>query len=317
MSKLSNNQGRANEYAYVITLKKEISKHKKVLILENSSYESAKRAWDLMDVSFQNILLKGAYAGVRAILEFEPLILDDGLDYVKLEIQPDGKGEEGDVRDILISREGISWEIGLSVKHNHFAVKHSRLSPTIDFGEKWFSIKCSPLYWEKVNPIFSFLEKEKTKGTKFEDIASKDKVIYIPILNAFIEEINNSYAKHGAILPKRMVEYLLGKYDFHKTIAIDDKKITLIESFNLRGTLNKQGVKRRTKTILPIANLPSRIISLSFKPKSSNTVELIMDEGWQFSFRIHNAEKIAAPSLKFDIQIISMPRSISMISSAW
>ncbi len=66
-------------------------------------------------------------AGVSTILDLEPLILDDGEDDLELKIQSDDKGKEGDVRDILIIRRGIEWEIGLSVKHNHFAVKHSRL----------------------------------------------------------------------------------------------------------------------------------------------------------------------------------------------
>ena len=45
-------------------------------------------------------------------------------------LQPDSKGEEGDVRDLIVVRSNIQWEIGLSLKHNHFAVKHSRLART-------------------------------------------------------------------------------------------------------------------------------------------------------------------------------------------
>ena len=46
------------------------------------------------------------------------MILDDGDDELELKIQSDDKGKKGDVRDILIIRQGIEWEIGLSVKHN-------------------------------------------------------------------------------------------------------------------------------------------------------------------------------------------------------
>lgn len=59
-------------------------------------------------------------AGTNAILELEPLILDDGDDELELKIQTDQKGKDGDVRDGLIIRKGIEWEIGLSVKHNHY-----------------------------------------------------------------------------------------------------------------------------------------------------------------------------------------------------
>lgn len=71
------------------------------------------------------------------------MILDDGLDELELKIQSDDKGKEGNVRDVLIIRRGIEWEIGLSVKHNHFAVKHSRLSKNLDFGKKWYGIEYS------------------------------------------------------------------------------------------------------------------------------------------------------------------------------
>ena len=84
-------------------------------------------------------------AGVNTIFYLEPLILDDGDDELELKIQSDGKGKEGDVdiRDVLIIRRGIEWEIGLSVKHNYFAVKHSRMSKNLDFGRKWYGIECS------------------------------------------------------------------------------------------------------------------------------------------------------------------------------
>lgn len=84
-------------------------------------------------------------AGANTIFYLESLILDDGDDELELKIQSDGKGKEGDVdvRDVLIIRRGIEWEIGLSVKHNHFAVKYSRMSKNLDFGSKWYGIECS------------------------------------------------------------------------------------------------------------------------------------------------------------------------------
>ena len=33
----------------------------------------------------------------------------------------------------------------------------------------------------------------------------------------------------------------------------------------------------------------TRIVSLEYKPDSKNTLELYLDGGWQFSFKIHNA----------------------------
>lgn len=89
--------------------------------------------------------------------------MEKGGDVLELRIQSDTKGKEGDVRDILIVRHNIQWEIGLSLKHNHFAVKHSRLSQKLDFGAKWYGIPCSQKYWEDVRPVFTYLVQEKTK----------------------------------------------------------------------------------------------------------------------------------------------------------
>ena len=52
-------------------------------------------------------------------------------------------------------------------KHNHFAVKHSRLSPSIDFGEKWYGISCSKSYWDAITPIFDYLHDVETGNDSF------------------------------------------------------------------------------------------------------------------------------------------------------
>ena len=68
---------------------------------------------------------------------------------------------------------------------------------------------------------------------------------------------------------------------------------------------------------LPISTLPTRIVSLEYKPDSKNTLELYLDGGWQFSFRIYNASTKVESSLKFDIQIIGMPTTIISIDCRW
>ena len=211
MSSKSNDQGRAYEYITLITLHTEISKVRKAEIVQNSSLEAAKDAWDNMSKSMQHLLAVSAASFVPEIFELEPLILEDDGDYVELLIQKDSKGEDGDVRDILIVRSGIEWEIGLSMKHNHFAVKHSRLSHIIDFGEKWYGVPCSKHYWQSVLPIFEYLQKQKNRGKAWSELTNKAGDVYIPLLNAFIEELCDAYASHKE-LPQKMVEYLLGDH---------------------------------------------------------------------------------------------------------
>ena len=119
MSSRSNDQGRAYEYITLLTLYAEISKIRRVEITKNSSLDACKNAWDNMSRNMQNLMTISAHSFVPEIFNLEPLILEDDGDVVELLIQKDQNGENGDVRDILIVRSGIKWEIGLSMKHNH------------------------------------------------------------------------------------------------------------------------------------------------------------------------------------------------------
>lgn len=47
----------------------------------------------------------------------EPMIVENSDDILFLKIQTDNEGKEGDVRDIVIARKDVKWEIGLSLKH--------------------------------------------------------------------------------------------------------------------------------------------------------------------------------------------------------
>ena len=297
MSNKSNNQGRVYEFSYLITLFEEISKVRPAKIEENNSYFAAERAWNTLTESEKTMYKISALAGVNTIFDLEPLILDDSDDELELKIQSDDKGKEGDVRDVLIIRRGIEWEIGLSVKHNHFAVKHSRLSKNLDFGKKWYGINCSKQYWRDIKPIFDYLDCEKQKGSKWSDLPNKEHDVYVPLLNAFKGELERQSLLFGRDIPKLMVEYLLGKFDFYKVIGIDSKKIIQIQSYNLRGTLNRHGKKQKRSVELQISTLPARIVSFGYKLDSRNTLELYLDEGRQFSFRIYNASTKVESSL--------------------
>lgn len=316
MSEQSNNQGRAYEFICLLTLQNEISKFRKSEITINSAYKASEHAWLLMSKELQSVLTQSAYAAVSTIFDMEPMMIENSDDLLTLKIQTDNEGKEGDVRDIVISRKDIQWEIGLSIKHNHFAVKHSRLAKNLDFGKKWFGISCSNQYWNDIKPIFKYLAEKKADGKKWSDLPSKDKSVYVPLLQAFIDELNRSNALAPSV-PQKMVEYLLGEFDFYKVISIDSKRITRIQSYNMHGQLNHSSKTIKPQIHIPFVCLPTRIVNLEFKPNSTNTVELYMDGGWQFSFRIHNASTYVETSLKFDIQIVGMPTTIITINCNW
>ena len=112
----SNNQGRAYEYAYLIAFEKRVKPYRDVVIVKNSAFEAAQGAWDDVGEDMRQNHAASAVAGVKKLLEAEPLILD-GSDTLEVKIQTDEAGKSGDVRDILVVRNGANWEIGLSVKH--------------------------------------------------------------------------------------------------------------------------------------------------------------------------------------------------------
>lgn len=255
-------------------------------------------------------------AAINTVLELEPRMSEADNDELTIEFQKDGAGVKGDVRDIVIKRKDIKWEVGLSIKHNHDAAKHSRLSHKLDFGKEWFEMSCSDEYWAAVEPIFKTLKREKEKGTKWSEMEDKSEKIYIPLLQAFIDEINRANRKDNS-MPKKMIEYLIGIEDYYKVISRDNKRLTMVHTFNMHSTLNKPAKNKISAITVPIVKLPTRLVALEFKPNSDNTVEMYLDNGWQLSFRIHNASTRVEPSLKFDVQFISMPMEVLNIECKW
>lgn len=311
MSSKSNNQGRAYEYICLHSLQDAISAIRKSQIIYNSSYDAAKHAWNTLSVAEKALYSLSAKSTIDTIFALEPNIVEIDNDILDLYIQSDEHGKKADVRDIIIDRKDIIWEIGLSIKHNHMAVKHSRIAKTLDFGKKWYDINCSEEYWNAVKPTFDFLEAEKAKGTYFRDLKSKEDDVYVPLLKAFMQEVNKQ-VENNADVPRKLVEYLLSKYDFYKIISIDNKKITTIQSFNMYGTLNQPSKTQKPSLEVPTMELPTTLLYMDFKPNTKTTVIMSFDNGWQFSFRIHNAEERVTASLKFDVQIVGMPPAVNI-----
>lgn len=317
MSNKSNDNGRAFEYACIKELENSISEFRPVKVKEES-IEASKRAWDIISKEQQEKLIIASKAFIKLLFDTEPLILEyeSKSDVVELSINKDSDAEAGDVRDIIIKRAKISWDVGLSIKHNHFAVKHSRLSAKIDFGNKWYGLPCSKDYWVKITPIFENLCDLKASKCAWHDMKGKEHFVYLPLLKAFIQEIDRAN-KLDCKIPQKLISYLLGIKDFYKVVSIDRKELTEFQCFNLRGELNKDGKNCKAKVFVPTADLPSEIISLRLKPNSTNTVEMFLNNGWSLSFRIHNASTIVEPSLKFDIQFVGIPSNIITINCKW
>ncbi len=312
MSDKSNNQGRAYEYAWCLALEQKLSVFKKVIVDKQNGFNACYRAYESLEKSLQERYLESAKQGVLLLLDCEPLlseVIGSSQNEITLSLQKDKLGEIGDVRDILIYFDRFC--IGLSIKHNHDALKHSRLSKDLDFGEKWLGVGVSQNYKDTIKPLFERLENAKKEGMLWRDFPNKEQEIYAPLLQTFKKEVLRIDENKKNKVPQKMVEYLLGKYDFYKAILLEREQKTKLEAYHFNNTLNRS-VKNKPKRIIPLSKLPTRMIYFDFKPKSFNTLELVLDEGWSFSLRIHNASSRVEPSLKFDIKLLSKPESVTV-----
>ncbi|GAA8470855.1 hypothetical protein KKKH26_06770 [Helicobacter pylori] len=312
MSDKSNNQGRAYEYAWCLALEQKLSVFKKVIVDKQNGFNAANRAYESLEKSLQERYLESAKQGVLLLLDCEPLlseVIGSLQNEITLSLQKDKLGEIGDIRDILIYFDRFC--IGLSIKHNHDAVKHSRLSKDLDFGEKWLGVKVSQNYKDTIKPLFERLENAKKEGMLWRDFPNKEQEIYAPLLQAFKKEVLRIDENEKNKVPQKMVEYLLGKYDFYKAILLEREQKTKLEAYHFNNTLNRS-LKNKPKRIIPLSKLPTRMIYFDFKPKSFNTLESVLNEGWSFSLRIHNASSRVEPSLKFDIKLLSIPVSVAV-----
>lgn len=305
--------GKAFEYALLNAFLERLETKTKVFVVENDSYKTALKCF----LSF-NEKEKGHYSlvasfAVNFLIDIEPR-LSNGIsdkDVLQLEIVSDKEGQIGDVRDVLAIRSYQKWEVGISAKNNHRAVKHSRLSNSIDFGEKWLGIPCSTEYFEAVKPVFDDLAflRTKSKATqKWDTLGDYHTSVYVPILDAFRKELIRLDSENPSVVAEKLIEYLIGNQDFYKVIKGRNK--VEIQAYNLHGTLNLPFESVKPKAKVPKLKFPSRLIEVVYQENSKTTLLVTLNEGWQISFRIHNASSRIEPSLKFDINLVSAPHSL-------
>jgi len=304
--------GKAFEYALLTQFEEKLKDKTNIEVIKNSSFHIAKGCFENTSATEQSDYLLTASFAVNFLMDIEPRLSNDvGIkDILQLEILSDDHGKSGDVRDVLAIRLLQKWEIGVSAKNNHNAVKHSRLSHLIDFGEKWLGVKVSKEYFETITPIFQSLEKlrkESNATKKWSELWDYHTTIYLPILEAFMKELKKLDENNDNI-PLNLVSYLIGNKDFYKVIK--SKNIVEIQAYNINGTLNLPFEKIEPKYKTPKVPLPTEIIDISFKENSNTTVIITMNHDWTLSFRIHNASSRIESSLKFDINLLKSPKKL-------
>lgn len=304
--------GKAFEYSLLQQFYERLKSITNVTVTVNEHYTTAKGYFDSFTESEKDIFRVTSSAAINFLIDIEPR-LSNGIseaDHLCLELVSDQAGQSGDVRDVLLIRALQKWEIGISAKNNHRAVKHSRLSQSIDFGEKWLGFPCSDDYFNEIQPIFNMLSKIRSEdpNTKWTSIENMHQNIYVPILNAFRKELLRLDKEHSNLVAENLVQYLVGNRDYYKVIKSSNK--VEIQAYNLHGTLNLPFKKVKPKAKVPRLKLPTRLIEIVYSENSKTTLLVSLNEGWQISFRIHNASSRVEPSLKFDINLMSAPHSL-------
>lgn len=310
---LQTTNGKAFEYALLLEFYVRLKNITSVFIIENEPYLTALKHFNTFDDIEKGKFCLNASFAINFLIDLEPRLYHaiSNKDNLQLEIVSDKAGQSGDVRDVLAIRSSQNWEIGISAKNNHSAVKHSRLSNDIDFGEKWLGIRCSKNYFDSIYPIFNKLSQLRKESGATKTWASLDDYhsnVYIPVLNAFKEELLKLDKENPGIVGNRLVQYLIGNLDFYKVMKGSNK--VEIQAYNINGSLNLPFGHIKPKFKVPRLRLPNRLIEVTFKEGSNTTLVVTLDEGWQISFRIHNASSRIEASLKFDITLISSPKSL-------
>lgn len=301
--------GKAFEYTLINEANNLLSTKFTVYLVKDANYENCLSSFNIHTSKQQQRYSLAAIAALHHIISLEPRLVNptNTNDILTLQLQPDTAGQQGDVRDVLFIRSSQNWDIGISAKNNHKALKHSRLSNVKDFGQSWVDVPCSDNYFKTIAPIFEQLAALRSKGELWRNIPNKHEQFYIPILKAFCDELLAINAANPDI-PQKLISYLIGRHDFYKVM----KRARTVEimAFNLHGTLGKNIGSIRSASPIPKLALPTQIIQFQMQEGSKDTLSMISNQGWQLSFRIHNAESLVVASLKFDVNLVGNPNSM-------
>lgn len=315
--------GKAFEYACLISLASLLEKRTVNINIQINDNEpaliTARTDFNSLTEVQQNDMILAAEAGMSEVIRYEPRLYDNSS-VLRMFLQTDANGIRGDVRDVVCQKESENWQIGISCKNNHHAVKHSRLSPTIDFGLMWMDNPVSEEYWIETENIWKYLSEivQNRPGTLWRNIdQNKEEFIYKPLLSAFSKELNKICKDQKNTT--KLFEYLLGSYDFYKVIANKSIRSTEVMAFNMYNTLNKS-LYIKPERRLRQTQLPNRLYEIApvirNNKLSNNTIEVAFND-WAVRFRIHNASSRVEKSLKFDINLQSVPATLQNNIVPW
>ena len=311
--------GKAFEFACLNAVREKLQALGKDVHTEVSpAYNTTLASFEKLEPEQQEKLNMAARTAIKLLFPLEPK-LEHGNGALLLSVNADAAaiGEEGDVRDVLCIRHADGWSIGMSCKHNHEALKHPRVTEDKNFGRDWIGYPCSAEFIRDMTPIIEPLKELGDNGVLWRNVENKQEVYYVPILEAYKNEIVRLCAEHEDA-PQKFLSYFFGSRDFYKVITKESNETTTIEGFNMNGTLGTACGRIRPMTRVSVLHMPTRLIEARFKEGSQTTIILTFDGGWTVSMRLHNKDKIAKPtSLAWDVQLVGLPTGTYVNTHSW
>lgn len=320
MSKTSSLNGKAFEYACLRAFQNQLNHfQKRNNLIEDRPYDTAKKNFSSLQTEEQAKYNMAAAAAAKAIFPLEPqLRYGKGLLELSINIDRAAQGIEGDVRDIMIIRclnSDEKWEMGLSCKHNHEALKHPRITERDDFGSNWIGVPCSSDFQDQMKVVIQEITTYQKEGALWRDIDNKQEKFYLPIIKAYRNEILKMCTNDKKVAEK-LLSYFFGSKDFYKVIMLEKEKITKIEAFNMHSSLGKKAGKIEPSVTIKKLTMPTKLNDA--KLKSKTTILLQFDEEWSISMRLHNKDKeVKTTSLAWDVSLTNFPKSIYTDEFSW
>ena len=317
-------QGKAFEYICMESIRDHAaSKGISVTIDESGGFGACKACADGMQTSAKALYRQGADAAVDFIFDCEPYLYDNLMaSHLHIAMQSDSAGQAGDVRDLLCLRwiiPGVrKWEIGVSCKHNHVAIKHPRINvlASTDFLHNWTggNYSLSPSF---KNAMGGFIPAVNQKiGEDWDAVLGSDGTFRDRLLETATAAVADELRRHQGdpLFAEILFRFLLGTKDFYKVMIFDKERLSRVSIFNFYGTLNQKTKNAKPARVLRKLTLPQSIISISNKKQY---LWIVFDKGWSVRLRLHNASGKVEPSMKFDAQLEGMPMELMNLAFPW
>ena len=203
-----------NGKAFEYTVAQALSEALEVPIIESSEFQNTKNCFDKVSPKLQNRFPIASTLAIQHIVEKESKNIAKN-EPKGIWIASDSNGQKGDVRDVVVQSDDS--ELGISCKTNHDDFKHSRLSGTANFVQKWGldPLGCSDEYWTAVRPLFAELKNiRNNSGAKalWSDQVDVPNRFYWKVLDAFEAELlrlTAPDAPRSAEVTKSLISYII------------------------------------------------------------------------------------------------------------